>query len=212
MQLAHLSGTRRSAPVAALMLAMSLAAIGAPTVMAANGGGETAAVGAVYVATNAWSPGNEILTFPRYANGSLGPVSSVTATGGRGSGPGQFAPIVNDPLGSQNSLITDAKGKLLFAVNAGSGSVSSFSVGRAGLTLVDTAASVPSGVTGQANPFPVSLAYASGRLYVLNAIGNSVTEFVVGPSGHLASSTNCALPGLPSGNPLDQYPATDLSS
>ena len=227
MQLVHMSGAQRAArkdpvrrdgrsgrgaSVAALMLATALAAAGAPTVMAAKGGGDSAAVGAVYVATNAWSGGNQILTFPRYANGSLGPVSAVTATGGRGSGPGQFAPIVNDPLGSQNSLIADPTGKLLFAVNAGSGSVSSFSVGRGRLTLVDTTASVPSGVSGQANPFPVSLAYASGRLYVLNAIGNSVTEFVVGASGRLAASKNCVLPGLPAGNPLDQYPATALSS
>jgi 6-phosphogluconolactonase (cycloisomerase 2 family) len=214
MQLVHRSGARRAARknVAAWMLALALGAVGAPTVMAAKAG-QDGAVGAVYVATNAWSgSGNQILTFPRFANGALGAVSAVTATGGRGSGPGQFAPIVNDPLGSQNSLIADPTGKLLFAVNAGSGSVSSFSVGKGGLTLVDTEATVPSGISGQPNPFPVSLASTAGRLYVLNAIGNSVTEFAVDPHGRLGASRNCVLPGLPAGNPLDQYPATALSS
>ena len=136
----------RGTALAASMLAITFAAAGTPNVMASRDGHQSGAVGAVYVATNDWSGGNHVLTFPRYADGSLGPVSATTATGGRGSGPGQFAPIVNDPLGSQNSLIADPTGKLLFAVNAGSGSVSSFNVGRGGLTLVDTKASVPSGV------------------------------------------------------------------
>lgn len=204
-------GHGRGTALAASMLAVALAASGTPIAMASSGN-QSGAVGAVYVATNAWNGGNQILTFPRYANGSLGPVSAVTATGGRGSGPGQFAPIVNDPLGSQNSLLADPTGKFLFAVNAGSGSVSSFNVGIGGLTLVDTKASVPSGVSGQANPFPVSLAFAASRLYVLNAIGDSVTGFTVGQNGRLAAFQNCVLPGLPAGNPLDQYPATTLSS
>ena len=169
-------------------------------------------VGAVYVATNAWDGGNRILTFPRYADGSLGAVTSSVATGGRGSGPGQFAPIVNDPLGSQGSLITDPTGKYLFAVNAGSGDVSSFAVGRGGLALVDREPSVPFGVTGQRNPFPNSLAVSSSSLYVLNGIGNSVTAYIVNAPGHLTPSQNCALPALPAGNPLNVFPATTLSS
>jgi 6-phosphogluconolactonase len=170
------------------------------------------AVGAVYVATNAWNGGNRILTFPRYADGSLGGASSAVATGGRGSGPGQFGPIVNDPLGSQNSLIADPSGRYLFVVNAGSGDVSSFAVGRGGPALVDRESSVPRGVVGQSNPFPVSLASTGSALYVLNGIGNSVTGFSVSASGHLNSVQNCALPALPKGNPLDVFPATTLSS
>lgn len=172
----------------------------------------SAAVGAVYVATNAWSGGNRILTFPRYADGSLGGVSSSVATGGRGSGPGQFAPIVNDPLGSQGSLITDPTGRYLFVVNAGSGDVSSFAVGRGGLALVDREPSVPVGVRGQRNPFPVSLATSGSSLYVLNGIGNSVTGYTVGASGRLSPFQNCALPALPAGNPLDVFSATATSS
>jgi hypothetical protein len=205
---------RRGALLAASTLAVAVSAWG-PSVAAAtttNAAGPGPAVGAVYLATNAWSGGNQILTFPRFADGSLGPVSAAVSTGGRGSGPGQFAPIVSDPLGSQNSLIADSTGKFLFAVNAGSGDVSSFAVGRGGLALVDRQPSVPAGVVGQPNPFPVSLASSDKALYVLNAIGNSVTGFTVNPAGHLNPFQNCALPGLPAGNPLDVFPATALSS
>ncbi len=174
--------------------------------------GSRSVVGAVYVATNAWNGGNKILTFPRYADGQLGPVSAAVATGGRGSGPGQYAPIVNDPLGSQNSLITDPTGKYLFAVNAGSGDVSSFSAGRGGLALLDRQPSVPVGVAGQTNPFPVSLAASGDTLYVLNAIGNSLTGFKVNASGRLKALQNCLLPALPPGNPLDVFSATTTSS
>jgi 6-phosphogluconolactonase len=170
------------------------------------------AVGAVYVATNAWSGGNSILVFPRYADGSLGPASAAVPTGGLGSGPGQYAPIVSDPLGSQNSLIADQSDKFLFAANAGSGDVSSFTAARGGLALVDRQPSVPRGVAGQSNPFPVSLAEHGSTLYVLNAIGNSVTGYTVNASGHLKPLQNCVLPALPAGNPLNVFSATTLSS
>ncbi len=204
----------RGATLAASMLAVAVGVSAwVPSVAAATQpASSTGAVGAVYVASNAWSGGNQILTFPRFADGSLGPVSAAVSTGGRGSGPGQFAPIVSDPLGSQNSLITDPTGKFLFAVNAGSGDVSSFTAGRGGLALVDRQPSVPAGVVGQANPFPVSLADFGSTLYVLNAIGDSLTGYSVNAAGHLNAFQNCVLPPLPAGNPLNVFPATSLSS
>jgi len=205
----------RGAAAAASVLAVAVGtATTAPAVSATTAptSGGAASVGAVYVATNAWDGGNRILVFPRHADGSLGPVSASVATGGQGSGPGQFAPIVNDPLGSQSSLITDPAGKFLYAVNAGSGDVSSFTAARGGLALVDRQPSVPAGVAGQSNPFPVSLAASTTALYVLNAIGNSVTGYSVNPAGHLSAFQNCALPALPAGNPLNAFPATTLSS
>ena len=126
--------------------------------------GSRSVVGAVYVATNAWNGGNKILTFPRYADGSLGPVSAAVATGGRGSGPGQFAPIVNDPLGSQNSLITDKAGRYLFAVNAASNSIAAFKIKSRGLEAIGTVAS-----NGDR---PVSLAATNRVLYALNKNSN----------------------------------------
>jgi 6-phosphogluconolactonase (cycloisomerase 2 family) len=172
---------------------------------AMGGGGGTHAVGAVYVASNAYS-GNEILTFPRYANGSVGPVTAMTATGGLGSGPGQYAPIEDDPLGSQSSLIADPTGRFLFAVNAGSNTVSAFTVSASsGLNLVDTE---PSG-----GSFPVSLTFFGNTLYVLNAVGNSVTGFTVNNADYLTPLETCALPALPTdGDPLNEFPATTTSS
>lgn len=203
---------RRAATFLATVAAAAVASAPPADATVVSGASSSSAVGAVYVATNAWSGGNSILTFPRYANGSLGPVSAAVPTGGLGSGPGQYAPIVSDPLGSQNSLITDQSGKYLFAVNAGSGDVSSFSAARGGLALVDRQPSVPSGVAGQPNPFPVSLADNGSTLYVLNAIGDSITGYTVNSAGHLKAFQNCALPALPAGNPLNVFSATTLSS
>jgi 6-phosphogluconolactonase len=205
-------GATLAASALAIAAVLSAGTTGVSAASRSNAPGPARVVGAVYIATNAWNGGNSILTFPRFADGSLGPVSAAVSTGGRGSGPGQFAPIVNDPLGSQNSLITDADAKFLFAVNAGSGDISSFTADRDGLALVDRQPSVPAGVTGQDNPFPVSLASSKKVLYALNAIGNSLTGFTVNGAGHLNAFQNCVLPGLPAGNALNTYPATPLSS
>src|SRR3954454_20199148 len=77
-------------------------------------------VGHVYVLSN--SPaGNAVLDYGRAADGSLsGPVS--TPTGGTGTGGG---------LGSQGSIVLD--GDDLYAVNAGSNTISRFEVERNGL-------------------------------------------------------------------------------
>jgi 6-phosphogluconolactonase (cycloisomerase 2 family) len=69
-----------------------------------------------------------------------------------------------DPLASQDSLTYDPAHRLLFAVNAGSNTVTSFAVHGARLTRVQT---VPSG-----GVFPVSVAAGRNRLYVLKAGGS----------------------------------------
>ena len=76
--------------------------------------------GAVFVMTNS-ATRNEIVAYKRGTDGSLQEVRSV-ATGGRGSGG------VTDPLASQGSLTLSQDRSLLFAVNAGSGSISVFRV------------------------------------------------------------------------------------
>ena len=123
-----------------------------------------APVGAVYTETN--SPaGNSVVVFNRFANGTLKLRQTVSA-GGNGSiqatGCGPGCPI----LDSVNEVVVSGDGKLVFAVNAGSNTVSSFQATKKGLALVAT---VPSGgVT------PESLALQGSLLYVLNvATGNS---------------------------------------
>lgn len=131
--------------------------------------------GAVFVMTNAAS-NNQINAYIRRKDGSL-EWSGAFATGGNGSG-GKV-----NPLHSQGSLTLSADHHLLFAVNAGSGTVSSFAVHGANLSLVDTA------TTGGSSP--TSVTQAGDLVYVLNAGGNgSVSGFHLLPNGHLLPVRN----------------------
>ena len=104
--------------------------------------------GFVYTMTNAAD--NAILVFERSPDGSLAQTALVS-TGGAGTGTN---------LGSDGALALSRNGHWLFAVNAGSNSVSLLERTAAGLTLKDT---VPSGGTQ-----PQSLAVSEGLVYVLN--------------------------------------------
>src|SRR6266511_2697552 len=150
---------KRVALPVALALALAALGIGATGAMAAHSGG------AIYTLTN--SPaGNAVKVFHRAGDGSLTPGDEF-ATGGNGTGAG---------LGNQSGLVLE--GKRLFAVNAGSDSVSALRVKRNGLQLLDTVAS------GGDQPISVTL---HGRLlYVLNAGGEgSIGGFRVSRHGHL---------------------------
>jgi len=81
---------------------------------------DTNSAGAVFVMTNNVDK-NEVITYRRSSDGTL-QEGAKFATGGRGSGGN------NDPLESQGSLTLSQDHSLLFAVNAGSGSVSVFRV------------------------------------------------------------------------------------
>jgi 6-phosphogluconolactonase (cycloisomerase 2 family) len=121
--------------------------------------------GAVYALTNSPS-GNAVVVYDRGGSGLLTPAGTFP-TGGMGTGAG---------LGSQNAVIVSGDERLLFAVNAGSNSVSSFRIRPDGLELVDTE---PSGGT-----MPTSVAFRAGILYVLNAgTPNNVTGFAVSSRG-----------------------------
>ena len=126
-------------------------------------------VGAVFTQTNA-AAGNEILVLARAADGSLSAPVAV-ATGGQGTGAG---------LGSQGAVALSDDGRFLFAVNAGSNSVSSFRVRPSGgVELVST---VPSGGIR-----PTSLDADKGLLYVLNADAPAnITGFTIASDGTLA--------------------------
>jgi 6-phosphogluconolactonase (cycloisomerase 2 family) len=103
-------------------------------------------------------------------------------------------------LGSQGAVIVSDDHRFLFAVNAGSNSISSFRIVPSGLVLADT---VSSG--GQ---LPTSLAFHYGILYVLNAgMPNNISGFAVDRSGKItplpgstrplsAASTNPAQVGF----------------
>ena len=157
--------------------------------------------GAVFTMTNSADPamGNEVVAFNRLDDGSL-VVAGYYPTGGLGGGPaptsvvfGARVPANADALGSQNSLLLSDDGSQLFAVNAGSDSITCFPVqtNESGTTL-GSPTTVPSG-----GVFPASLTFRRtganrGVLYVLNAgrAGN-ITGFQV--------PANCALSRLQGG-------------
>ncbi|HEX3651663.1 MAG TPA: beta-propeller fold lactonase family protein [Rhizomicrobium sp.] len=157
----------RRQDVSRLLLSATFAALlpfSAGTVLAAstlNNG-----TGHVYVLSNQPN-GNSIVVFRRHADGTLKSVGSF-ATGGNGAGSGP------DPLGSQNPVVLSGGGHLLFAVNAGSNTITAFRVSGDNLIPLNT---VPSGGT-----LPVSLTVRHGLVYVLNAGGMpNISGFTIDP-------------------------------
>ncbi len=132
--------------------------------------------GVVYVLGNQ-AAANAVLAYRRSSSGALTPAGSYP-TGGTGTGAG---------LGSQNALAFSNDGELLFAVNAGSNSVSTFRVGDQGLQLVSTASS--GGIR------PISLTAHHGVLYVLNDGGNgNIAGLRYSESGQLTPIANSSRP------------------
>ncbi|MGW6740850.1 lactonase family protein [Streptomyces sp. NPDC055025] len=112
--------------------------------------------GPVFVQTDSTS-GNKIVAYHRAPNGTLHK-RAVYATNGKG---GILGGSVVDHLASQGSLTYDRRHKLLYAVNAGSNSITAFSVDGERLHRRQV---ISSGGT-----FPVSVTVHEDRVYVLNA-------------------------------------------
>jgi 6-phosphogluconolactonase len=123
--------------------------------------------GVLYTQTNDPN-GNTVQRFDRAASGSLTPAGTV-ATGGLGlAGLG----------GRQGAVELSDDGRYLYAVNAGSDSVSVFRTDTRRTRLIDTVAS--RGVA------PASIDEHDGRVYVLNSGGTpSVTAYWRLPGGSL---------------------------
>ena len=131
--------------------------------------------GAVFVMTNA-ADKNEIIAYARDASGNLADGDRYE-TGGRGSG-GLIA-----PLGSQGALTLSQDHTLLFAVNAGSGTVSVFKVENSRLFLIDEISA--------AGSEPVAVAQQGNLVYVLDAGGQgSVTGYRLQFDGTLKQIEN----------------------
>jgi 6-phosphogluconolactonase len=146
-----------------------LAALAAVLVIAAVSAADAmAAPGALYTQTND-PAGNTVQEFHRAADGTLSPAAGF-ATGGNGlAGLG----------GRQGAVELSGDETSVYAVNAGSNSVTAFRVTQSGLDLVG---SVPSGGTA-----PVSIDERDGLVYVLNSGGTpNVATFAVGIDGTLA--------------------------
>jgi 6-phosphogluconolactonase len=145
--------------------------------------------GAVFVMTNS-NTDNEILQFLRNPNGSLVSVGK-TPTGGNGTGG------TTDPLASQHSLLLTSDSRFLLAVNAASGTISSFAVIGAFL--------IPTGIVSSGGGFPNAIAQSGNLVYVLNASGNSNVVGFNLENGHLSripNATGYLTTGLSGGSSL----------
>jgi len=165
------------------MTRLSAAAAAAAAVLAGAVGAAPALAGgvshAVFVQTDNLSA-NQVVVYDRSAEGTL-VQAGVYATGGLG---GQLAGSEVDHLASQGSLTYDRADGLLYAVNAGSNTISVFAVLGDRLALRQ--------VIGSGGTFPVSIAVHDGIVYVLNALeGGSLQGFAVsaGRLVELAGST-----------------------
>jgi DNA-binding beta-propeller fold protein YncE len=159
----------RLAAVAGLALASS-AALAAPASASGPASKPASRPGnhsgqAVFVQTDD-PAGNTVVAYDRAADGALIQAGSF-GTGGRG---GVLAGSVVDHLASQGSLSYDSRHHLLYAVNAGSDSLSVFRVHGDRLTLRQ--------VIGTGGSFPVSVTVHDDLVYVVNARdGGSIQGF-----------------------------------
>jgi 6-phosphogluconolactonase len=120
----------------------------------------------VYTESNA-AAGNQLLVFRQGEDGTLA-LTFALPTHGVGSGGG---------LSNEGALAISPDGSMLFAVNAGSNSISAFRIG--GGTAEFLATTPSGGLT------PVSLAVHDDLLYVLNQGSDDITGFRIHDDGHL---------------------------
>ena len=146
-----------------------------------------APVGAVYAMTNGDGVGNAVIGFARNDAGQLTYLGTFP-TGGEGTGR-RSVPTLEitsgfNTLGSSHAIAVDRERNLLFAVNAGDGTVSSLAIGDDyTLTPVSTVA---------AGTFPTSLACHDGILVVAlsgrpaEGEPTSLVSFLVADDGTLS--------------------------
>jgi hypothetical protein len=162
-----MKSTARLAAAGATALTAT-ALLATPSLAATQGtqGSQHPASGQVFVQTDSTS-GNAIVVYQRNHDGTLSEAGQY-ATGGLG---GILGGSVVDHLASQGSLSYDSGHGLLYAVNAGSDTITVFAVRGRHL--------VRQQVIGSGGSFPVSVTTRGDVVYVLNARdGGSVQGFL----------------------------------
>lgn len=154
-------------------LAGVILAVGALTAVHASAAErDNAGAGVVFVQNDALD-GNDVIAYDRHADGSLRQAGSY-ATGGKG---GRLEGAVVDFTASQGALAADRPHRELYAVNAGSDTISVFAVNGDRLRLRQVIASRGS--------FPVSITVHNDVVYVLNARGGGSIQGYFHIGGHL---------------------------
>ena len=172
-----------------VVLLAAVAALVVPVVTAsASSGRQDTQFNAVYTATND-PTGNSIIAYSRSSDGTLVRGATVATGGvGLGSEPPFGFPIVD----SSGSINLTPDGRLLFVVNAGDNTVSSFRIDGNGVPrLVDRESS--GGV------LPVSLTSNGHLLYVVNELSGNISGYSFSESGKLTpiagSTQSLSIPG-----------------
>src|ERR671923_2765362 len=157
-----------SLAAAALLIPLVANAAGKSSSKAAAAGG-----GWGFTATNNPS-GNAVFVYKRAADGTLTQTATVP-TGGKGiaSEPPFGFPIVD----SSGSINLTPNGKLLFVVNAGSNSLTSFQVTSSGLHRVSVASTH--------GKLPISVASSGNLVYVVNEVSKNIYGWTFTSSGVL---------------------------
>ncbi len=157
---------------AVTMAAAAAAALSALPASAAAADAWPGQVHAVFVQTDN-AAGNTIVAYTRTAAGGLQQVGSYP-TGGDG---GATMSSVVDHLSSEGSLAYDRQAGLLYAVNAGSNTITVFRVRGDGL--------IRSQVISSGGQFPVSIAVYGDQVFVLNAWGGGSVAGFLQAGGYL---------------------------
>lgn len=153
--------TRTLAAVAAGAALTAAALVAAPAAGAADA---QHGRGSVVFAQSDNTDANTVVAYERAADGTL-TRKGVHPTGGKG---GMLAGTVADHLASQGSLAYDRHSRLLYAVNAGSDTVTVFTVRGTRLQRVQEISSGGS--------FPVSVTFHGDRVYVANTLGGGSVQ------------------------------------
>jgi 6-phosphogluconolactonase len=181
-------------PARALWLpALAFAALALGPGISAADAGPRSVVGAAYSQTNG-VPDNAVIVYNRRANGRLSQ-RQVVETGGSGGlapQPGCEPPGGCPMLDTQGSVIVTNSGTLVFAVNAGSDTITSFRKTSRGLKRVDVEPSM--------GDFPNSLTVHRRVLYVLNSdpdadgTGGNIAGFRFTRRGEMTPISNSVEP------------------
>jgi hypothetical protein len=170
-----------------VIAALAVAALGPGASLAqANGGGggpgpKPKVVGSAYTQTNDPAK-NQLIVFDRLSDGTLKQVQTVN-TGGLGGQQLQPGCTPDCPiLDTQGEIASVPTEHLVFAVNAGSDTISSFLVTPFGVFLIDRISS--------GGDFPNSLTVHGNTLYVQNSNSGTIKGFKFGPLGFMV-----AIPG-----------------
>jgi 6-phosphogluconolactonase len=166
-------------PLGLLVLAFAVLAL-AP--LAAGASAKTS----VYSISNA-APKNTLIKFVQRSNGTLRKVQTIRTggSGGLAPQPGCEPPGGCPMLDTQSEVVV--RGRLVFVVNAGSDTITSFIEKRNGrLKRVDVQSSM--------GDFPNSIAVKRGVLYVLNSHSDSIAGFRYDKRGEIKRIVNSVRP------------------